>query len=106
MSSPSLVRSPRRVTAGVLVMVPFAVVLLAGVLPQPEQVPVHWAPGGVDRLASAAGSHGVALAVAGLAAVAAAVVAVLAVALPPGWGRWALTALAAVAGSAAAWAVQ
>lgn len=105
MSSPSPARPSRRVLAGVLVMVPFAVVLLSGVLPQPERVPVHWVPGGVDGTASAAGSHGIALAVSGLSAVAAAVVAVLSVALPPGWSRWALTALAAMGGVAAAWAV-
>lgn len=87
----------RRVLAGLLTILPLAVLLLVVPrLPPPERVPTHWSGSRPDGWADGGELLVGVMTVVVLCALAAAALAVLQRVVPQAWSRWALTAAAAV----------
>ncbi|WP_298751512.1 hypothetical protein [uncultured Serinicoccus sp.] len=87
----------RRTLAGLWAILPLAALLLAlTVVPPPDRVPTHWSGRAPDGFASGPGFVAGVLATVVVCTVLAAVASVARRLVPPSWGRWVLTALAAV----------
>ena len=87
----------RRPIAGLLAILPLAVLLLSvTVLPLPARVPTHWSGRTPDGWTSGPAFLSASLTATVLAAIAAATIAVLRRAVPEAWSRWVVTAAAAV----------
>jgi ABC-type glycerol-3-phosphate transport system permease component len=97
-------RRPRRALAGLLVILPFAVLLLSRLVwpDPPPELPTHWnAPGEVDSTTAGTTYLGVVLGVSGFCAVLASLVSPLSAFVADAWSRWVLTLLGAVGAGAA-----
>ncbi|MFK5647371.1 hypothetical protein ACI3ET_12690 [Ornithinimicrobium sp. LYQ121] len=89
--------TPSRPLAGLLAILPLAVLLLTvTVLPPPDRVPTHWAGRTPDGWTSGPAFLSAALTATVLGAIAAATVAVLRRAVPEAWSRWVVTTAATV----------
>lgn len=100
-------RTDRRRLVGVLVLVPFALVLFAPALlgQPPARLPSHWGTAGVDGTTSTQALYGTVLSVAAVCGLAGAGLSLLSALVPSAASRWILTVLAAVgAGAASAYA--
>lgn len=97
-------RRPRRALAGLLVILPFALLLLSQLVwPEPPpELPTHWTgPGEVDAATEGSTYLGVVSSISGFCAMVGALAAVLSTFVTHVWSRWLLTALGAVAAGAA-----
>lgn len=108
-------RRPHRALAGLLVIAPFALLLLSRLVwpDVPAVLPTHWTgPGEVDATAAGATYLGVVVSISGFCAMVGALTAVFASVVPDVWSRWVMGLLGAVAAGAAAaygitaWAVH
>ncbi|WP_165368602.1 hypothetical protein [Serinicoccus sediminis] len=87
----------RRTLAGAWAMTPLAVLLVAlAVVTPPERVPTHWSGRVPDGFASGPGFLAGVLATTVVCTVVAAVASIARRVVPPSWGRWVMSAVAAV----------
>jgi MFS family permease len=108
-------RRTHRALAGLLVIAPFALLLLSRLVwpDVPAVLPTHWTgPGEVDATTAGATYLGVVVSISGFCAMVGALTALFVSVVPDVWSRWIMTLLGAVAAGAAsaygitAWAVH